>query len=271
VPLPYYIEQGYLLLADAIFDRVTGPVPSHEQLKQCKIISHRGVHDNHLIAENTIAAFEQAENAGVWGIELDVRWTRDFEPVVFHDPDLKRLYGVDKNISAYSFSGLRKRFPTIPTLSEVVHRFGRKRHLMIDVKMQPWLDSSKQVPRLYRILAPLEPSKDYHLITFHPEILAPMREIPMDARVAIASHWPALPSKWVRRHRWGGLCGHYLMVGKKIVKSHHQHGQKVGTAYIQSRNTLFRELNRGIDWIFSNSALRVQRILDEAIDRKRAC
>jgi hypothetical protein len=51
VPLPYCIERGYLLLADAIFDRVTGPVPSHGQLKQCKIISHRGVHDNHQIRE----------------------------------------------------------------------------------------------------------------------------------------------------------------------------------------------------------------------------
>ena len=246
-------------------------MPSPSQLQQCKIISHRGVHDNHLIAENTMAAFEQAEKAGVWGIELDIRWTRDMEPVVYHDPDLNRLHGVDKNVSAYSLSELKKRFPTIPTLSEVVHRFGGKSHLMIEVKMQPWLDSSKQVPRLYHVLAPLEPSKDYHLITSHPEILAPMGEIPMNARIAIAEHWPALPSKWVRRRPWGGLCAHYLVLGKRIVKAHHQRGQKVGTGYIQSRNNLFRELNRDIDWIFSNAAVRVQRILDETIDRKMAC
>jgi glycerophosphoryl diester phosphodiesterase len=271
MPVPTVIERGYLRLIDAVFDRIPRPLPPRERLEDCKIIAHRGVHDNQRIAENTMIAFEHAQKAGVWGIELDIRWTRDLEPVVFHDPDLLRMYGDGQKVSAYSLSELKKRFPAIPALSEVVHRFGRKCHLMIEVKAQPWLNTSKQVARLYRILSPLEPSRDFHLITFSHHILAPMGEIPMTARIAIAGNWPGLPSKWVRQRQWAGLCGHYFLMRKGLVKAHHQNGQKVGTGYIQSRNCLFREINRGIDWIFSNAAHHMQCILDETIGRKTPC
>ena len=32
--------------------------------------------------------------------------------------------------------------------------------------------------------------------------------------------------------------------------------------FIHSRNALFRELNRGVEWIFSNEAVRMQGIRD---------
>ena len=37
-------------------------------------------------------AFVLAEEKGVFGIELDFRWTKDLVPVVVHDPDLCLLY-----------------------------------------------------------------------------------------------------------------------------------------------------------------------------------
>jgi glycerophosphoryl diester phosphodiesterase len=35
----------------------------------------------------------------------------------------------------------------------------------------------------------------------------------------------------------------------------------VGTGYVRTPNCLFRELNRGVDWIFSNHAAEVQALL----------
>lgn len=265
MPVPSFIEQGYLRLTDTLFDRIQRPLPSKKRLRQCKIISHRGDHDNTQVGENTIAAFTRAQNAGVWGIELDVRWTRDLEPVVFHDQDLLRLYGVPKNVSTFTLGELKKQYPAIPTLSELVNPFGKRSHLMIEVKKQPWLNRSKQVQRLEQVLAPLEPLKNYHLITCHPETLVPFREIPDNAKVAIAQHIPRRLSRWVNHQRWGGLCSHYLMLGNKGVEDYHQRGQKVGTGFIQSRNCLFREVNRGIDWFFSNDAIRMQQILDSLL------
>jgi len=41
--------------------------------------------------------------------------------------------------------------------------------------------------------------------------------------------------------------------------------QMVGTAYIKSKNSLFRELNRGVEWVFSNNAIEIQSIRDACL------
>jgi glycerophosphoryl diester phosphodiesterase len=51
------------------------------------VIAHRGVWGAG-VPENSLAAFEQAIDLGADMIELDVRRTRDREPIVFHDGDL---------------------------------------------------------------------------------------------------------------------------------------------------------------------------------------
>lgn len=262
MPIPPAIVKYYLQLADAVFSRLTQPVPSDEKLRRCKIISHRGDHDNLVVKENTLAAFERAAEVGVWGIELDVRWTRDLVPVVFHDEDLLRLYRCRLKIKEVSFADLKKHFPKIPALSEVIQRFGKKVHLMIEVKRQRLSAPSKQLTHLYEILSPLEPSLDYHLLTLCPEMLALFQNFPLAACVAISDRWPRRLSRWIRQRRWGGLCGHFLLVRNGLLWIHHQHAQKVGTGFVKSRNCLYREINRGVDWVFSNDAVHLQGLLN---------
>jgi glycerophosphoryl diester phosphodiesterase len=184
------------------------------------------------------------------------------EPVVFHDENLLRIYGVPENVSAFTLVQLKKQYPAIPTLSDIASRFGKRCHLMIEVKRQPWLDQFKQARRFEKIISSMEPAEHYHLITCHPEMLSPFKEIPSGAKVAVAQHLPSHLSRWVKRFKWGGLCGHYLIMGKRAIEAHHRLGQKIGTGFTQTRNGLFREVNRGVDWIFSNDAVRLQRILD---------
>ncbi len=87
--------------------------------------AHRGLHDNQTLApENSLAAFRLAREAG-YGSELDVHLTEDGVPVVVHDADLFRVYGVhglveDKlylTLGSYRLFGTSE---TIPTLEEVV-------------------------------------------------------------------------------------------------------------------------------------------------------
>src|SRR5688500_3485899 len=55
------------------------------------IIGHRGA--SAYAPENTIAAIKMALDVGADGVEFDVRLAKDGVPVVFHDPDLKRVAG----------------------------------------------------------------------------------------------------------------------------------------------------------------------------------
>ena len=61
---------------------------------------------------------------------------------------------------------------------------------------------------------------------------------------------------------FGGLSGHYLLMNKTLLARHASANQHTGTGFIHSRNALFRELNRGVEWIFSNRAVRLQAILE---------
>jgi len=269
MPVPSIIQRVFLRLADAVFDRRTCPVPDWGRLQACRIISHRGSYDNRQILENTLAAFDRVAGAGIWGIEMDIRWTRDLVPVIYHDNDLDRLYGRRQSLASLTHAELKKSCPAIPSLTEVVSRYGKKFHLMIEIKQQSWPAPRVQEQRLMEVLQPLDPILDYHLLALNPAVLQHFHRLPPRVRVAIANGWPAFTSRWVRRHHWGGFCGHYLLVGQAMVRHHHRQHQQVGTGYVRSRNCLLRELNRGIDWIFSNHAVALQGMLDSIITNSR--
>jgi glycerophosphoryl diester phosphodiesterase len=65
---------------------------------------------------------------------------------------------------------------------------------------------------------------------------------------------------------YGGVAGHYLLLTDAILKKHRQKGQRAGTGYPGSKNCLFREVNRGVEWIFSNNAGELQALISRLLD-----
>ena len=102
------------------------------------LYAHRGLHDgNHKVPENSLEAFRRAVDAG-YGMELDVQHTRDDRLVVFHDANLKRVCGVDKNVRDLTYGEL-KRYPlpdgsVIPLFSEVLELVGGRAPIIVEVK-----------------------------------------------------------------------------------------------------------------------------------------
>lgn len=263
IPLP--IENAYLRMTDAFFERRPQPRPLLERLRECKIVSHRGEHQSGLCAENSLWAFRRAAEAGVWGVELDVRWTEDMVPIVAHDADMHRLFGQPCEIARSTCAALQACCPGLVRLEDVVAEFGDRLHLMIEIKDQPWIDLPRQRRILAEALKPLDPGGQYHLITLAPSMLAALPDVPDSAKVAVAYVFPDRLSRWVVRHQWGGLCGHYLLMRQAIVEKHHRLGQPVGTGFANSINVLYREINRGVDWVFSNEAARMQAHVEECL------
>ena len=101
--------------------------------------AHRGFHDlKGKIVENSITAFEQAMTFD-YGIELDVRMTKDQQIVVFHDTNLKRLCGVDVLVESTNLSALKTYTyvdteTSIPTLKEALYLIDGKVPLLIELK-----------------------------------------------------------------------------------------------------------------------------------------
>ena len=106
--LHYHLGLYAQRLADFWLMLVPRARPSRQALIDCMIISHRGEHDNRKVRENTLAAFDRAALAGVAGLEFDVRWTRDLQPVVIHDADARRVFGRDLVVAEVSLAELRE-------------------------------------------------------------------------------------------------------------------------------------------------------------------
>lgn len=99
--------------------------------------AHRGLHDDKK-AENSMSAFKAAKEMG-FGIELDVRLSKDGELVVFHDGNLTRMTGNEGKVSDYTVEELSKMSllgtdDGIPTLREVLDLIDGSVPLLIEMK-----------------------------------------------------------------------------------------------------------------------------------------
>jgi glycerophosphoryl diester phosphodiesterase len=252
------LEPVFHRVVDFFYHYRPQPFPGRERLHRCKIVSHRGQHDNLRVRENTLAAFEIARSCGVWGIELDIRWTRDLVPVVTHDPDLRRVFQLPLRVAALNFAQLRARAPLVPSLAEVVAACGRRLHLMIDLKQEAFPDPPRQRRRLAEHLALLSPGRDYHFLALQPAVFETFKVAPPQTYLPVGQGPLGVLSRLALRRRYGGIAGHYLMLSDRLIARHRQAAQETGTGFVKSRNCLFRELNRGVHWIFSNHAAGLQ-------------
>lgn len=103
------------------------------------LFAHRGLHDNfNNVPENSLLAFEKAMNNN-YGIELDIRITKDNKIVCFHDDNLKRLTNVNDLIINYNYEvisslNLLNSNEKIPLFSDVLKLVNGKVPLLIEIK-----------------------------------------------------------------------------------------------------------------------------------------
>lgn len=93
------------------------------------LYAHRGLYDDAQgVPENSLFAFQRAVEEG-FGIELDVRMTKDSVPVIFHDFTLQRLCGAEGTVADYTYDelkgfqlcGSRHQIPKLEEVLELVH------------------------------------------------------------------------------------------------------------------------------------------------------
>lgn len=116
--------------------------PNRRRYEMKKFVSpvryaHRGLHDKNL-PENSLAAFAAAVERG-YGIELDVRTTKDGKLVVFHDSDLKRMTGAEGEVSQMTLAELKElrldgTQERIPTFEEALSLIDGEVPLLVEIK-----------------------------------------------------------------------------------------------------------------------------------------
>ncbi|WP_273326978.1 glycerophosphodiester phosphodiesterase [Vallitalea guaymasensis] len=109
------------------------------------VTAHRG--SSKEAPENTLAAIREAVKNKADFVEIDVQETKDGKVVLFHDKNLKRITGLDKNLYDANYSEIKKldagswfssdfKGEKIPTLQEVIDYSKGRIRLNIELKQR---------------------------------------------------------------------------------------------------------------------------------------
>ncbi len=126
------------LLLIYIFLLAPGRLKDDSLLKET-LYAHRGLHsEDNSIPENSLEAFSLAAKEG-YGIELDIRLTADDKVVVFHDENLMRVCGVDKDVSGCTYEELcgyrlYDSEEKIPLFADVLSLVGGRVPVIVEIK-----------------------------------------------------------------------------------------------------------------------------------------
>lgn len=102
------------------------------------MITHRGLHDNQAIPENSLTAFKKSVENG-YIIELDVQLTADNQLVVFHDKKLKRIFGQEGYLKDTTYAELMRlkildSAEVVPTFKQVLETVDGAVPILIEIK-----------------------------------------------------------------------------------------------------------------------------------------
>ncbi len=129
--------------------------------------------------ENTFSAFEKALKLGANGIEIDLQLTEDNVFVVFHDLNLSRLAGINRQLSDCTFDEVSnikigKRFwrkftnHKIPSFQQVIE-WANEHRMPLNVELKESILSNTQI--LIDFIQKLKLPKGSHFSSFHDELM----------------------------------------------------------------------------------------------------
>lgn len=257
-------EQRLLTGAELALAALPRRTPHPDHWRAARIVAHRGDTAGGRVTENTLAAFDPLPDAGVWGMEFDVRWTADLEPILLHDPNLQRVFGLPARPADLRFADLRRLCPQIPHLDEVVSRYGGRLHLMVELKAERYPDPERQRRRLADCLAGLAPGADYHVLALDTDLFQHVPDVPRNAWLPVAKTNVRAISEFALDRGCGGFAGPAPLLRLRRLLRHREANQAIGVGLPFTRGLCERELLRGVDWLFSNHALRLARWREEA-------
>ena len=227
--------------------------------------AHRG--GSYDFCENTLDAFNNSINLGYRHIETDVRHTKDNKLIIFHDPDLKRILGLDAKIENLNYEEL-KNIPLIkggyiPKLTEVLEQFPDTR-FNVDLKIKG----------LERAVANIIDSHDAYericIASFNTGSLRAFKKIRNQACISMGildviflKLFKCLISTvdciQIPLH-WKGI----KVLNNNLIKTAHLKGLKVHVWTINSQETMESLINMNVDGIMTDDAVLLKKVCSKA-------
>ncbi len=228
-----------------------------------KIIAHRGASAD--APENTLAAFQLALDQGADGIELDVMLSKDRQLVVIHDDLVDRTTNGTGRVQDLTLAELRAldagKGEKIPTLDEVLARFGGK--FLINIELKNYSTIFDSLPLDVAALIQDQGVADSILISsfnpinfprFHrrlPDIPIGMLTFPGKARFFAYGLF-----------RYDALHPYFKDVDEALVQRMHARGREINVWTVDEAADIRHLAKIGVDSLITNRPLRAMSALE---------
>lgn len=209
-------------------------------------VAHRG--DPYRVRENTLPSIRSALARGADAVEIDVRLTADGEAVLLHDATLERLWGHDRPLALVSSDELRGLTAGgVPALHDALTSAGDHR-VMIDLPGATAAAVRKVVGTVQECGA-----GDRVYYCAGPDAMLSVRRA--DPAAEIAMTWttlaPPRPALLAAvRPRW--LNYRFGLLSQELCDRVHRDGLLVSAWTVDTRRTMRRLIDRGVDSITTN-------------------
>lgn len=240
---------------------LAAPAPRHPL-----IVAHRG--DSADYPENTRAAFAAALAAGVDGIELDVRLSRDGVPLIGHDATLARFGGTRHSLRKLAAAQIRAadvgswkhaRFAgeRVPTLDEVLVQC-RRTVLYIELKATGGRGRTAYHRRLVRAVAAAiarrNAAKRVRILCFDAGVLTGIARVaPHLLRVRNCERLPQGLAGWLAdQPGLHAACFARRILTQEVVDTCHAHGVQVYSWTANDAPAADRLRRLGVDAMLSD-------------------
>ncbi len=227
--------------------------------KNVFIIAHRGGSSSF---ENSISSFLGAQEMNVDAVECDVHSTKDGKLVISHDPDLKRIAGIDRKINEMSYEEISMiRLPNgekIPTLDE-----------LLEIMKIPVVIEIKSYETAFALLSLFSRRKDFIekcviISFFHEAIKVMKREIPDLMCGVLFAGFPVDPVSMARNSECNMISIYYEGLTAQYVEKCHEGGIMVTVWAPNDENDIRYSLEAGVDGIGSDRPDLVIKIINES-------
>lgn len=156
-------------------------------LKEKRFQTHRGFCGEGGM-ENTLQALSAARRHGSQMVEFDLRLTRDYVPVLYHDPTLKRLHKVPIAVNALTLKQMKTFAPNVTTLEEVLQSEMVPRYLNLELKTDSAVDPALEI-QVTKLVKRYQAEDRVVLSSFNPLSLIRARSLAPDiARALLVTH-----------------------------------------------------------------------------------
>ena len=214
-------------------------------VKPFAVVGHRGAGGE--LPENTLKAFERGISAGADVVECDVRETADGELIVVHDPDFKRVAGVDAKVKELTLKEIKEKIRVagtepVPTLREVVETVNGRCGLFVEIK------EPESVEKVVEEVISLSKNPEWiALISFYPEALKMVKEL--EGKLTTGLIYSRPPGGIVTAKEIGAeiVLPRWPLSTEKAVKFAHRLKEVVVAWLINDERSFERALKNGVD------------------------